>query len=107
MRARACVCVRCKEVIFLDIFIGLFHKAISQSGVATNPWSFNEWTSKESNKGFLLVEKCGKATTDPIVACEFLQSMDAKQLIKTARKLSSEFVSNFILFQRIKKITKN
>jgi hypothetical protein len=77
----------------------LFHKAISQSGVAANPWSFNEWTNKASNNAFLLVEKCGKTTTDPIVAYEFLQSIDAKELIKIERKLSSKFVSNCILFQ--------
>ncbi|EZA55883.1 hypothetical protein DMN91_010858 [Ooceraea biroi] len=68
---------------------GLFHKAISQSGVAINPWAFNEWTS-EVNTGLLFAEKLGKVTTDPKIACEFLKSIDAKELIKTEQIFLSE-----------------
>lgn len=62
-------------------FTGLFHKAISQSGVATNPVS---WTEKAFavSKGFELAEKLGKVTTDPKVAYEFLKTIDAKKLVK-------------------------
>lgn len=84
-------------------FIGLFHKAISQSGVATNPWSFTEWTDKATNKSFQLVEKLGKTTSDPKVAYEFLKTIDAKKLIKTAHKnLATEVVSTSIYFIKLK-----
>ncbi|XP_036141337.1 esterase E4 [Monomorium pharaonis] len=66
---------------------GLFHKAISQSGVATNPWALTEWTDKTMNKSFLLAEKLGKATSDPKIAYEFLKKIDAKKLIETAQKV--------------------
>ncbi|XP_071574398.1 juvenile hormone esterase isoform X2 [Temnothorax nylanderi] len=65
---------------------GLFHKAISQSGVAANPWALTEWTNKAMNRSFQLAEKLGKATSDPKVAYEFLKTIDAKKLIKTAHK---------------------
>ncbi|XP_071627810.1 esterase FE4-like isoform X2 [Temnothorax longispinosus] len=65
---------------------GLFHKAISQSGVITNPWAFDDWTNNETMLGFKLVEKLGKATSDPKVAYEFLKTIDAKKLIETEQK---------------------
>ncbi|XP_018054574.1 PREDICTED: esterase E4-like isoform X1 [Atta colombica] len=65
---------------------GLFHKAISQSGVASNPWSLTEWTNKAMSRGFQLAEKLGKVTSDPKVAYEFLKTIDAKKLIKVGQK---------------------
>ncbi|XP_018312621.1 esterase E4 [Mycetomoellerius zeteki] len=65
---------------------GLFHKAISQSGVATNPWSLTEWTNKAMSRGFQLAEKLGKITSDPKVAYEFLKTIDAKKLIEVGQK---------------------
>ncbi|XP_071574393.1 juvenile hormone esterase isoform X1 [Temnothorax nylanderi] len=64
---------------------GLFHKAISQSGVIRCPWAFTE-QQLHSEKGFRLAEKLGKATADPKVAYEFLKTIDAKKLIETERK---------------------
>ncbi|XP_077270682.1 juvenile hormone esterase-like [Temnothorax americanus] len=64
---------------------GLFHKAISQSGVIRCPWAFTE-QQLHSAKGFRLAEKLGKATADPKVAYEFLKTIDAKKLIETERK---------------------
>ncbi|GAB1863194.1 Carboxylesterase 3 [Camponotus japonicus] len=66
---------------------GLFHKAISQSGVATNPWAFIELTNKATNKGFQLAEYFGKATSDPKVAYELLKTIDARKLRKAEPKL--------------------
>ncbi|KYM97319.1 Esterase FE4 [Cyphomyrmex costatus] len=60
---------------------GLFHKVISQSGVALNPWAFHEWT----DHGFRLAKKLGKATSDPKVAYEFLKTIDAKILTKNSQ----------------------
>ncbi|KAL6257872.1 hypothetical protein P5V15_011470 [Pogonomyrmex californicus] len=69
---------------------GLFHKAISQSGVVANPWTLTEWTNKAMNKGFQLAEKLGKTTSDPKVAYEFLKTIDAKKLLKASRSLITE-----------------
>ncbi|KAG5317107.1 ESTE Esterase, partial [Acromyrmex heyeri] len=65
---------------------GLFHKAISQSGVATCPWSIIERQSPSINKGFRLAKILGKTTADPKVAYEFLKTIDAKKLIETEQK---------------------
>jgi len=66
---------------------GLFHKAISQSGVATNPWAFTEREPPSNNKGFLLAEKLGKSTTDAKIAYEFLKKIDAKKLVQTEQEV--------------------
>lgn len=77
----------------------MFHKAIAQSGVITNPWAFDDWTNKETLLGFKLVEKLGQSTSDPKVAYEFLKTIDAKVLIETEQKsLLSEIVNILILF---------
>lgn len=68
----------------------MFHKAISQSGVGTNPWAYNEWTNKPSHNAFLFLETLGKKTTDPKVAYEFLSFIDAKQLIQSEQKFKVE-----------------
>ncbi|TGZ32458.1 Carboxylesterase [Temnothorax longispinosus] len=73
------------QLICYDCFTGLFHKAISQSGVIRCPWAFTE-QQLHSEKGFRLAEKLGKATADPKVAYEFLKTIDAKKLIETERK---------------------
>ncbi|XP_067206770.1 uncharacterized protein [Linepithema humile] len=65
---------------------GLFHKAIAQSGAATNPWAFTEREPPSTNKGFQLAEKLGKATTDAKIAYEFLKKIDAKKLIQTEQQ---------------------
>ncbi|XP_070160420.1 juvenile hormone esterase-like isoform X2 [Polyergus mexicanus] len=79
---------------------GLFHKAISQSGVAANPWAFNEWTNKAMNKGFQLAEYLGRATSDPKVAYEFLKTIDARKLREAEQKLltKTECLQHVIAF---------
>ncbi|KAL6257876.1 hypothetical protein P5V15_011474 [Pogonomyrmex californicus] len=67
---------------------GLFHKAISQSGVMACPWAFTEREPHTKNRGFLLAEKLGKPTTDPKVAYEFLKTIDAKTLIEKSQEKS-------------------
>ncbi|XP_012215172.1 juvenile hormone esterase-like [Linepithema humile] len=78
---------------------GLFHKAISQSGAATNPWAFTEREPPSTNKGFQLAEKLGKATTDAKVAYEFLKKIDVKKLIQTQEQdlLTVEEHQQFLL----------
>lgn len=74
------------KLICYNRFTGLFHKAISQSGVMRCPWAFTEREPPSMNKGFRLAEKLGKTTTDPKVAYEFLKTIDAKKLIETEQK---------------------
>lgn len=76
-----CILSSWKEDYEINIS-GLFHKAIAESGVVSNYWSFNEWTSKAENSGYQIVEKLGKKTRDPKVAYDFLKTIDAKQLIQ-------------------------
>ncbi|XP_018304144.1 esterase E4-like [Mycetomoellerius zeteki] len=61
---------------------GLFHKVISQSGVISNPWAFNEW----SDVGFRLAKKLGKETSDPKVAYEFLKTRAARTLTMNSQR---------------------
>lgn len=65
---------------------GLFHKAISQSGVMTNPWGITE-RDTSINNGLRIAEKLGKATSDTEVACKFLKEIDARKLRKTEIEL--------------------
>jgi len=76
----------CMKLICYNCFTDLFHKAISQSGVAKCPWAFTEREPHSMNKGFRLAEKLGKATADPKVAYEFLKTIDVKKLIETEQK---------------------
>ncbi|GAB1863195.1 Esterase E4 [Camponotus japonicus] len=60
---------------------GLIHKAISQSGVMTNPWSLTE-RGASINNGLRVAEKLGKATSDTEVAYKFFKEIDARKLRK-------------------------
>ncbi|XP_029035421.1 juvenile hormone esterase-like [Osmia bicornis bicornis] len=61
---------------------GLFHKAISQSGVAANPWAI---TSKEPRKyAFQLAAQLGEHSTDPATVLEFLRKVEPQKLVTTA-----------------------
>lgn len=92
--------INCSAILIQLRFVGLFHKAIAQSGVVTNPWSFEDSTDRKTMLSFKLIEKLGKTTSDPEVAYEFLKTIDAKKLIETEQKsLLSEIVSLNILFQ--------
>ncbi|XP_020283640.1 esterase E4-like isoform X4 [Pseudomyrmex gracilis] len=62
---------------------GLFHKAISQSGVVLNSWA---WTEQTNDKTFEFVAKLGKETSDPKVAYEFLKTTDVKELVTVYQK---------------------
>ncbi|KAL2730930.1 juvenile hormone esterase-like [Vespula squamosa] len=59
---------------------GLFHKAIAQSGLATNFWAS---TLDEPRKyGYQLSEKLGFKSFDPKAVFDFLRKVDVKKLIK-------------------------
>lgn len=69
-------------------FTGLFHKAICQSGVMSNPWALTE-RSVSINNGLQLAEKLGKATSDTEVAYKFLKETDARRLKEAEIELFS------------------
>lgn len=64
---------------------GLFHKAIAQSGVATNPWAI---VTKNAQKyATMLAANLGKDITDPHKLVEFLRTKDALELVVAQQKL--------------------
>ncbi|XP_043264518.1 juvenile hormone esterase-like [Colletes gigas] len=74
---------------------GLFHKAISQSGVATNPWAMA--MENPIPRVLKLAAKLGKETTDPETALEFLRTVDALKLV-TADNQCLTKEEKYILF---------
>lgn len=64
---------------------GLFHKAISQSGVAVNPWAY---IRKEPRKyAFQVAAQLGEHSTDPATVLEFFRKVDSKDLVNAEHKL--------------------
>jgi len=84
------------ELVLLRLcLVGLFHKLILESGVGSNPWSFNEWM----DTGFRLAKKLGKTTSDAKVAYEFLKKIDAKTLVENSQwPIATEEVSISIVY---------
>ncbi|XP_076767147.1 juvenile hormone esterase [Xylocopa sonorina] len=58
---------------------GLFHKAISQSGVVSNPWALS--TVEPKKYVYQLAAQLGERSTDPKTVVEFLRTVDAQTLI--------------------------
>lgn len=72
---------------------GLFHKAISQSGVALNSWAI---AGKEPRKyAFQLAAKLGEHSTDPATVLEFLRKIEPQKLVTTANQLLTPEVMTF------------
>ncbi|XP_043268664.1 juvenile hormone esterase-like [Venturia canescens] len=71
---------------------GLFHKAISQSGVILNPWA------SMANSPKLYAQKLssalGKEITDPRLLVEYLRSFDAERLVEADEKICQEIGKN-------------
>ncbi|XP_058799349.1 uncharacterized protein LOC131668894 [Phymastichus coffea] len=63
---------------------GLFHKAISQSGVALNPWAFQ---SNPEKRAYQLCQLLGHRVKDSKSAIRFLKSVDTPRLIRAQEKL--------------------
>ncbi|XP_076647596.1 juvenile hormone esterase isoform X2 [Halictus rubicundus] len=64
---------------------GLFHKAISQSGVSTNPWAI--LTKNVKKHAIDLAAFLGKETTDPQEVVEFLRTIETQKLAEAHQKL--------------------
>lgn len=63
---------------------GLFHKAISQSGSALNPWALSR---KPREYAFFLGELLGCKTTDDEELVSFLKSIPPEDLITNGKKV--------------------
>ncbi|XP_015605144.1 esterase FE4 isoform X2 [Cephus cinctus] len=64
---------------------GLFHKAISQSGVAVNPWA-KVWANPDEF-AYRLSDSLGRKSFDPVTVVEFLRTVDSHKLVKAQQKL--------------------
>lgn len=77
---------------------GLFHKAISQSGVCLNEWSYNIYARQ---RAFQLGKLLGKDTENPAELLEFLRSVPASSLVNIqlpVLELKYNDISDSILF---------
>ncbi|OXU28410.1 hypothetical protein TSAR_000839 [Trichomalopsis sarcophagae] len=74
---------------------GLFHKAISQSGVFVNPWAAVSGDPKK--KAYKLCELLGKKTTDPVKIVNLLRTVDASKLIELQEKIQGEQIKKNLL----------
>lgn len=63
---------------FYFCLLGLFHKAISQSGVVSNPWAH---TCSNKQHGFALAKAFGKECSTPTEAIECLRTIPPLDLV--------------------------
>lgn len=75
--------------IFLIFFLGLFFAAISESGVALNPWAF---TNQGRKRAFQLGESLGFKSNNAKELLEFLRSVPADRLVIAANDAFSKEV---------------
>lgn len=72
-----------KSTNFLIVtLVGLFHKAIIQGGVSSNPWA--NIPVNPSKYAYQLAAKLGEKSTDPQTVLDFLRRVDPKSLVLTA-----------------------
>lgn len=69
------------------IFIGLFHRAILQSGVATESWARPSQSMKDVAEK--VAEKLGNNISDTKKLIEYLRSVDAISLADTVESLTA------------------
>ncbi|XP_058799348.1 neuroligin-1-like [Phymastichus coffea] len=68
---------------------GLFHKAISQSGVALNPWAYHS-NVELKEKAHRICQELGHTGKDAKSIVEFLRMTDIKTLIEAQEKIVSK-----------------
>lgn len=73
-------------------FLGLFHKAIMQSGTCMNPWASQRTPKKYALQ---LCEALGRKITNSREIVEFLRTIDCQKLIEEQDKLLTTEVQNF------------
>lgn len=69
---------------------GLFHKAISQSGVIYNPWAVIRNTKE---RAYELCDILENPLKDPKAIVNFLKTVDCKKLLEAQIKISKAIVS--------------
>ena len=80
-----------KATTFMN-FLGLFHKAIMQSGVSINPWAF-QFSNKEF--GIKIADELGYSSSDSKDVVEFLQTIPAEKIIEIQTKSTHLRVRKF------------
>lgn len=73
--------------------LGLFHKAILQSGVATNPWGSAPYSGVET--AVKISSILGKKITDTKELIEYLRTVDATLLVEAERAVRPWNVCNY------------
>lgn len=74
------------------MFLGLFQKAIFQSGIATCDWAVKE----DQPESFGLASLFGKDSQDPVEVAEFLRTIPAAVIAEAQHKVSH--VKKIILY---------
>jgi len=65
--------------IYYNLILGLFEKAIMQSGSAFNPWSFTE---NHRASAYKLANNLGCLSNDPKEILKYLKNVSAIDLVK-------------------------
>jgi len=70
------------EYLYFILKLGLFQKAIMQSGCMFNPWAFTE---KHKERAFKLAKNLGCVKDDPKEVVQFLLSVPAIDIVKLTK----------------------
>lgn len=82
--------------MLLLVFLGLFHKAILQSGMAKCYWTL---TQNAEARAFKLASILGNDSKDPKEVIEFLQTIPAADIVKVQYKVFTPQVNySFYIF---------
>lgn len=74
----------------LSKIIGLFHRAICQSGTALHWWAL---TNKTQDRAFSLGKALGCSTNNPDELLEFLQKAPAEDIVEAITKVQTQEVN--------------
>jgi carboxylesterase type B len=76
----------------LSKIVGLFHRAISQSGTALHWWGF---TKRAQDRAFSLGQALGFSTNNPDELLEFLQEVPGKDIVEIITRTQSQEVNTW------------
>jgi carboxylesterase type B len=82
----------CNSELFFCVLpkiVGLFHRAISQTGTAFHWWGF---TNAARDRSFRLGKALGCNTNNPDELLEFLQNAQTKDIVEAIPKVSTKEV---------------
>ena len=78
--------------IINECFIGLFHRAIAESGSALNPWAF-ESTNSARARALRYAKALGANTEDSNELLQFFRNFTFQELLDGVAMTSTDFVS--------------